>query len=136
MARIDLPSGVITSKSIKIIASEDFGSLEIVTPVSLFASDAKRAQRSLSKAVSIHADDHPKTSGCHGYFEGLRAKDSDAIFLKSRITLPSQAKKNVEKKKFLKDFGAHAVEVNLVSNKASNCADAKHSVGDFSDNDE
>ena len=68
--------------------------------------------------------------------EGLRAKERNSIFLKSAIALPFQAKKKVEKKNFLKDLGACAVEVDLVSSEVSNCADDKDIDGDFNDDDE
>ena len=109
--------------------------MEIVTSSSPFVSDVKQMQFSLNKAENICIGDHPETCGCKEHCEGLRAKESDAIVLKSTITLPFDAKKKVEKKKFPKDLGACVVEVDLASNEVNNYVDGKESDGDFSDDD-
>ena len=98
-------------------------------------SDVQCVQVSSSKDADLCGDDHPKIAGCHERFEGLRKQESDDVFLKSTIALPFPEKKKIEKKKFLKDLGAHVVEVDLVSNEACNCK-LEEEDEDFSSDDE
>ena len=92
-------------------------------------------QSSLNKGVDLRGYDHPKITGHHECFEGLRKQESDDIFLKFAIALPFQEKKKTEKKKFLKDLGNCVVEVDLVPNEVSNCK-LEEEDEDFSSDDE
>ena len=133
--RINLPSGIITNKAVKITVSDDFNSLEIIMASSPYLPDVQCMQNSLSKDAVVHHDDRPKIAGHRACFEELRKQESDDIFLKSTIALPFPVKKKIEKKKFLKGMGARVVEVDLVSNETNNRKE-EESESDFSSDEE
>ena len=121
--RFSVPSGAASKDAIKVTVSENQVSLEIIMTSSPFALDAAATQSNLSKKTSICEDNHPKMMGHYEYFENLRAKESDAIFLKSAITLLLLVKTKIEKLRRQKNLGTCITEADLLTNKESDHVD-------------